>query len=261
MLYRITALLALGTSASAACTRDSLHAATESLLAAFQAGTSTSIAALSVDAIYTENEKAGSITAGIFSKSLKIDHSRSSLDTTQCATYTEVIVTDKTHPYVIGTQMRFDSAGEKITKIETIVTDKGDWLFNAEGTLKYAKAEQSPTDLWGPIPEAKRDTRAVIQAAADAYLDLFNDKSIQVPWGTPCARLEGGSYTGSGKPTDSCNVGVPSGVKIGNRRYVIDETVGAVDVFCTFATSADTHEFRVDGGKLRFVHTMTNTGK
>ena len=36
----------------------------------------------------------------------------------------------------------------------------------------------------------------------------------------------------------ACNVGVPSGVDIHNRRYVIDEVYGAVDVFCTFATSA-----------------------
>jgi len=36
---------------------------------------------------------------------------------------------------------------------------------------------------------------------------VFNDKNVKVPWGTPCARLEGGSYTGSGKPTDRCDVG------------------------------------------------------
>ena len=28
-------------------------------------------------------------------------------------------------------------------------------------------------------------------ASWDAYLDLFKDKSVQVPWGTPCTRLEG----------------------------------------------------------------------
>jgi hypothetical protein len=51
---------------------------------------------------------------------------------------------------------------------------------------------------------------------------------------------------------------VPSGVRITNRRYVIDEVLGTVDVFNTFAGNLpDTHEFRVEGGKLRYVHTMT----
>jgi hypothetical protein len=101
----------------------------------------------------------------------------------------------------------------------------------------------------------------VIQAAADAYCDIFSDKSVKVPWGTPCARLEGGAYTGRGSPDDSCNVGIPDGVRLTNRRYVIDETVGAVDVMMTFGSNLpDSHEFRVEGGKLRFVHTITVMG-
>ena len=35
-------------------------------------------------------------------------------------------------------------------------------------------------------------------------------------------------------PMDSCDVGVPSGVNIANRRFVVDETIGSVVVFCTF---------------------------
>ncbi|KAM7213760.1 hypothetical protein V8F06_010894 [Rhypophila decipiens] len=56
----------------------------------------------------------------------------------------------------------------------------------------------------------------------------------------------------------SCDVGVPSGVKNTNRRYVIDEVVGSCDVFFTFAGNLpDSHEFRLENGKLRYVHTMT----
>lgn len=164
-------------------------------------------------------------------------------------------MTDPTHPYVIGTQMHFNADGSQVTKIDTIVTDAGDWLFNATGTQYYASRED-----WFVIPVEQRDSRAAIKAAADAYLDLFNDKSVVVPWGTPCARLEGGIYTGRGSPTDSCNVGVPSGVQLLNRRYVIDETVGAVDVFLNFGGPdgiPDSHEFRLEKGKLRFIHTMT----
>ncbi len=81
-----------------------------------------------------------------------------------------------------------------------------------------------------------------------------------MPWGRPCARLEGGSYTGNGGPSDKCDVGIPNGVALTNRHYVIDETVGAVDVMMTFASLPDSHEFRVEGGKLRFVHTMSVMG-
>jgi hypothetical protein len=87
-----------------------------------------------------------------------------------------------------------------------------------------------------------------------------------VPWGYPCVRIEGGMYTGTGSPKDSCDVGLPSGVNISNRRYVVDETIGSVVVFCTFGAGTpgggsgapDTHLFRVENGKLRYVHTLTH---
>ncbi len=81
-----------------------------------------------------------------------------------------------------------------------------------------------------------------------------------MPWGAPCARLEGGAYTGHGLPTDSCNLGVIQSYDMPNRRYVIDETVGVVSVLVEFGSignAPDSHEFRVEGGKLRFIHTMT----
>ena len=73
-------------------------------------------------------------------------------------------------------------------------------------------------------------------------------------------------HTGTGAATDSCDVGVPSGVNIANRHFVVDETMGSVVAFCTFGAggpnggsgSPDTHLFRVENGKLRFVHTMTH---
>src|SRR4029434_1174640 len=85
-------------------------------------------------------------------------------------------------------------------------------------------------------------------------------------WGYPCQRTEGGAYTGKGDPMDSCDVGVPSGVNIANRRFVVDPTIGSVVVYGTFGAgnaiggsgAPDTHLFRVEGGKLRYVHTLTH---
>jgi hypothetical protein len=258
MRYSILAIGAFSALAlalpTADCTRELLQEAADSYIAAQTSGQIATLKSLSDTVAYTENDKTATIKTGILATPQKIDHSRSSLDTTACMTFTELIVNDAKNAHVIGTQMKFE--GGKISKMATIVTSKGDWLFNVTGTLYWAKQE-----TWDVIPEAKRDTRAVIQAAADAYLDIFHDKKVVVPWGTPCARLEGGSYTGKGSPTDSCNVGIPSGVELTNRRYVIDETVGAVDVFLSFAALPDSHEFRIQGGKIRYVHTMTVMGK
>jgi hypothetical protein len=74
--------------------------------------------------------------------------------------------------------------------------------------------------------------------------------------------MEGSAYTGKGTSTDSCNVGIPAGKEPPNidRRYVINESMGSVSVLCVFQTMAnapDSHEFRLQGGKIRYVHTMT----
>ena len=253
LLARLSLALPASTSGAADCTRDSLKTATETYMSAQTAGKPDGVVSLAAAGLnYTEDSLPHDIKTGVLTMPLRIDHNRSLLDTTQCATYTELIVTDPAHPRVIGTQMRFDKG--KLVKMESLVTQAGDWAFNASGTLFYAAREDGK---WGVIPEAERDSRAVIQAAADAYLDLFNNKSVTVPWGTPCDRLEGSMYTGNGSATDSCNVGVPSGVVISNRKYVIDETVGAVDALVTFQTRPDSHEFRVEKGRIRFVHTLT----
>jgi hypothetical protein len=55
-------------------------------------------------------------------------------------------------------------------------------------------------------------------------------------------------------------------VNIANRQFVVDEVLGSVVVWCTFGAggpnggsgAADTHLFRVENGKLRYVHTITN---
>jgi hypothetical protein len=46
------------------------------------------------------------------------------------------------------------------------------------------------------------------------------------------------------------------------RKYVIDESLGAVAVFLKMGPKArpDAHIFRVESGKIRYVHTVTNCG-
>ncbi|KAI1816666.1 hypothetical protein GGS20DRAFT_170638 [Poronia punctata] len=259
-LLTLTPLLALSKITTAQCTRDSLTLITQSLLTAQTTGSPSLLGPLS-EITYLEQFLPANISTSILSTPIPLAFNRSLLDTTSCATYTEMIsVTTTTtlnnsHPYVIGTQIYVNPSTNTITNISSLVTDQGDWLFNATGTLYWASRER-----WDVIPESGRDSRETIKAAADAYADVFDDKSVEVPWGRPCARLEGGMYTGTGEESDRCDVGIPSGVKLSNRRYVIDETLGAVDVFIDFASIPDSHEFRVEKGKLRYVHTITVMG-
>lgn len=235
--------------AQAACARADLQRAVDSYLAAQRAGTPPT--ALAPSAKYIENTVAIPLQSGIVTKRLNIDFSRSLLDTEICETFTEVIVTDKSHPYVLGVRIRV--ANKQIVELETLVTDADDWLFNADNYLKY-----SPAEDWSAIPAGSRDTRQTLIAAAAAYFDVFDDNSVKVPWGTPCNRLEGGIRTGRGAPDDSCNVGVPSGMKLTERRFIADPETGAVVGFIRWPTGVpDSHLFRVEKGKLRFVHSLT----
>jgi len=245
--------------AQVSCAREGLRHAVDLYLAAQTKG-DTSGLPLATGVGYRENNAPANIDDGLIKAAMKIDHHRSLLDPSTCQTFTEVIVTNTDKPYVLGTRLRVNR--DKIAEIEILWTTTGYWLFNADAYLKY-----SSTEKWDVIPADRRDTRDTLVAAANAYLDAFLEgKKDLVPWGYPCNRTEGGAHTGNGSPADRCDVGVPSGVNIANRRFVVDPTIGSIVVFCTFGAgnaaggsgAPDTHLFRVENGKLRYVHTLTH---
>jgi Na+-translocating ferredoxin:NAD+ oxidoreductase RnfG subunit len=109
-----------------------LKNATDAYISAQSSGLTTGFTTFTASNIsYAENEQPMSITKGVLTQSMKIDHNRSFYDTTACSTFTELIVTNPAKPYVIGTRMLF--TGHKISTIESIVTTTGDWAFNATG--------------------------------------------------------------------------------------------------------------------------------
>jgi hypothetical protein len=254
------ALLAPAASfAQVSCSREGLQRAVDLYIAAQTKG-DTSGLPLATGLGYMENIARASLDTGLIKTAMTIDHHRSLIDPSTCQTFTEVIVTNKEKPYVLGTRLRINR--DKIAEVEILWTTTGYWLFNADAYLKWSSSEK-----WDVIPEKERDTRNTLVAAANAYLDAFLEgKKDGVPWGYPCNRTEGGAHTGKGLPEDSCDVGVPSGVNIANRRFVVDETIGSVVVFCTFGAGSvgggsgapDTHLFRIEKGKLRYVHTLTH---
>lgn len=249
---------------SADCSREFLTTATDQYVAAQIAGQSSTLSALSAaNVTYTENNKPVSFKTSTLAQPIKIDFTRSAHDTVRCATFTEIIAASNPHPYVIHTRMEFASDSKVATLIESVVTDSGDWLFNATGTLQLNAGER-----WDPIPKEKQDSRATIQAAGDAYFDRFGNVSVVVPWGPPCYRLEGGLPARGelrNNGTD-CEMVWPSTIHVPYRRYVVDETLGVVDIFVGFPgldrtqgndPMPDSHAFRVEGGKIRYLHTAS----
>jgi hypothetical protein len=254
--------VAFAADASAECSRKTLQKVTDAYVKAQSTGDATKLP-LASKSSYAENDKVMDAAKGVLAEALTIDFTRSFYDTKQCAAFTEVVAATHPHPYVIHTRMEADKKG-KVSKVESVVTDAGDWVFGATEHLQFTRAEK-----WDEIPKDKRDTREVIQAAADAYLDNWGNPDLPVPHGTPCARLEGRMYTGTRNPEAmNCRMGAfPQKLKVGNRRYVIDETIGAVAIFHNFpwldaglptdpGTPAS-QTFRVEGGKNRYIHEVT----
>jgi hypothetical protein len=240
-----------------ACTRAGLQKMADKYLDALKNGKS-SLLPLAPGANYIENRKEIPFGQGIWQTALNIDHQRSLLDVETCETFTEIIHTSSNHPYVIGTRLKI--ADNKIAEVEALVTDNNDWLFNAANYLKYSSQEK-----WEILPAAQRSDRQTLINTANAYFDVFSDRSAssRVPWGIPCARLEGGAYTNpNGDPKASCTGGPPleGTLKIANRRFIVDLEMGTVVGLVDFGAEngwPDSHTFRLENGKVRYVHTLT----
>lgn len=259
----VLAGMAFSTSAWAQCSRDLLQELTGTYVEAQTSG-NAGIIPMAERSYYGENDKPTDIAEGMLSQAITVDFTRSFHDTTECATFTEFVAASHDHPYVIHTRMEANAAGE-VAVMESVVTDEDDWVFGADVFLARTMEED-----WGVIPEDQRDRREVIQAAAEAYINNWGEPFLPVPHGTPCARLEGRIYTGARDPEgQTCTMGAfPQPIRTGSRRFVIDETVGAVSIFHNFSWldaglgpyhpgTPASQQFRVLGGMNRYIHEVT----
>lgn len=251
------------TNALAECSREMLQELTDTYVEAQSTG-NPSMLRLADGSYYGENDLPLDIAEGILSEALTIDFTRSFHDTTLCATFTELTAATHEHPYVIHTRMEATEEGE-VTTMESVVTDADDWVFGAEEHLAVTREEN-----WGEIPEDQRDRRGVLQAAAEAYINNWGAPDLPVPHGTPCSRLEGRISTAARDPEgQTCTMGAfPQPIKTGSRRFVIDETVGAVSIFHNFSWidaglgpyhpgTPASQTFRIENGMNRYIHEVT----
>ncbi|KAF1968694.1 hypothetical protein BU23DRAFT_440305, partial [Bimuria novae-zelandiae CBS 107.79] len=93
--------------------------------------------------------------------------------------------------------------------------------------------------------------------------------SVTIPWGLPCSRIEGGLYANGtfNTTTGNCEQSLPSTIIVPYRWYVVDEEAGVVDMFVGFpgldrtqgkAPMPDSHLIRVEGGKIKYMHTWSS---
>ena len=237
------------------CTRTALQSAVDSYLAAQGAGNPSKMP-LASQVKYSENMTEIKKDQGLWNTPLSVTFHRSLLDVDSCRTFTELVVAEGSHPYVLGTRLKVEDG--KISEIDSLITQKGDWAFNADNYLKYSKAED-----WRVLNANERVDRQALINAGNAYFDHFSNKAVEVPFGTPCARLEGGAYTTRSfdDPKATCDIGFPEDkLPIVSRSYVVDVDMGTVNIFCRFGNppgAPDSHTFRLVNGKLRYVHTLS----
>ena len=236
------------------CTRAMLQSAADSYIEAQKAGNLSKMS-LSDKVKFIENMSDTTKEKGLWNTALPIALSHSIYDVGRCKTFSELIVTEG-KPYVIGTRLTVKDG--KVTEIDSLITKEGDWLFNPQDYLKYSSA-----DDWSVLPVDDRVSRQSLIDAGNQYFDfVFMDKGIRPPWGTPCARLEGGAYTNKANEyKDTCQIPAPLGnMFIVNRSYVVDEEMGAINVFCRFGGGTgmpDSHLFRLVNGRYRWTHTLS----
>ena len=144
--------MAFSANASAECSRKSLEKVSDAYIKAQEAGDAKKLP-LAAGASYAENDKTLDVGSGVLASPLKVDFTRSFYDTTQCIAFTELVAATDPHPHVILTRMETNKKG-KVSKVESVVTHEGDWMFGATQYLGFTQGEH-----WDEIPKDKRDTR------------------------------------------------------------------------------------------------------
>src|SRR6187549_586717 len=145
------------------CTRAELNAATDAYVEAQRTGNIGRLP-LHEKVRFVQDMTDTTREAGLWNIALPIAHAMSFHDDKRCKTFTEIIVTKGGHSYVIGTRLYVN--GGQVIRIDSLVTDKGDWLYNANAYLKYTRTED-----WSPLGKYQKTPAAEMIRGANAYFD------------------------------------------------------------------------------------------
>lgn len=196
---------------------------------------------------YRENYTIVSSGVGVISQPADFAWHVDVIDTANCRVFVQgVILAPK--PYVVGTRLAWTFNG--LGQIDSVVTKSGDPQFDAQATYDWASKED-----WGPIPADKRDTRETLLAAGRAYLARLGGAG-DAPFAENCAAL----VNGAGR--QGCDPGAAVTIVAGPE-FTVDETNGTVAIRGQLGKlrgadgPTDGHLLRIEGGKIRLVHTIT----
>jgi hypothetical protein len=232
---------------SAGCTRESLKAVVDDYFAALAAHDPSRLA-FSSSLKFTENGALRELGKGLWETAGALQFRRDLLDTERCGTLSQAVINEGEGPIIVG--VRLALAEQKITEVESYVARSGQFAFNPAGVLATANH-----DWQGILPAEQRSTREQLNAVADSYFSMLQDRVTVVAFDVPCDRWENGTKTTSGE----CTHGMPPGpVQITGRRYpVADVDSGIAAGFVLFAgTLLDFHLFKVKGGKVQLIQAV-----
>jgi hypothetical protein len=154
--------------AQISCSRDGLQRAVDLYLAAQSKGDTAGLP-LATGLGYVENHAPAKMDEGLIKTAMKIDHHRSLLDPATCQTFTEVIVTNKEKPYVLGTRLRVNR--DKIAEIEILLCGLLNVSVSRPGRLTptAAAAAAAPRTTARPRPPPRRSRTSPPAAGRAAY--------------------------------------------------------------------------------------------
>jgi hypothetical protein len=228
----------------AGCTRESLAEVVDAYLQALSAHDAGSLP-VAPGVRFTENGGELALGGGLWQTAGEPLFHRSALDAERCGTLTQAVIEENGSPIILG--VRLQLVDRKLSEIETYVARSTEFAFNPQGIL-----DGSAQDWEGLLPE--RISREELNAAANAYFDLFQDPATAVPFGMPCDRWENGTQTTSG----DCSAGIPGGLTMTGRRFPIaDQESGIAAGFVLFAGSLlDFHMFKLRSGRIHLIQAV-----
>ncbi len=172
---------------AAPCDRQCLYGVLDAYLLGLKAR-DASAARLAASATYTENNVLLAPGDGLWGTITALDSYEmrfADVRTGEVAIFGVVEETSTRSPYAT----RLKVVNGAITEIESIVVRKDD------AGIPFVTADIKPLPVWGEVvPEAERDTREALVAAADGYFNTLqlNDGTLHVQFTDDCNRREDG---------------------------------------------------------------------
>lgn len=172
---------------SAPCDRQCLYGVLDAYLAGLKAH-DVAAARLAANAKYTENNVQLAPGDGLWGTITALDNYEmrfADASTGEVAIFGVVEETTTRSPYAT----RLKVVNGAITEIESVVVRKDD------SGIPFVTADIKPLAVWGEVvPEAERDTREALVAAADGYFNTLqlNDGTLHVQFTDDCNRREDG---------------------------------------------------------------------